>query len=84
MAVDIIARALAAKASQEGSSGTSGATFIPTVSPEGVISWKNDKGLPNPDPVDIKGPAYVLTESDKQEIVDSVISKLPVYNGEVE
>lgn len=80
MAVDVIARALAAKASQGGSGGGNGATFIPTVSPEGVISWENDKGLPNPEPVNIK---YTLTESDKQEIVASVVSKLPVYNGEV-
>lgn len=35
--------------------GENGATFIPDVSEEGVISWTNDKGLPNPDPVNIKG-----------------------------
>ena len=39
-----------------GSSGEDGATFTPDVSEEGVISWTNDKGLPNPDPVNIKGP----------------------------
>lgn len=40
-----------------GSAGTGdGATFIPFVSPEGIISWTNDKDLPNPQPVDIKGP----------------------------
>lgn len=33
-----------------------GATFTPTVSSDGVISWTNDGGLPNPEPVDIKGP----------------------------
>lgn len=33
-----------------------GATFIPSVSKAGVISWTNDKGLPNPAPVDISGP----------------------------
>ena len=33
-----------------------GATFTPSVSAAGVISWTNDKGLPNPDPVNIKGP----------------------------
>lgn len=33
-----------------------GATFIPTVSTEGVISWTNDKGLTNPQPVNITGP----------------------------
>ena len=33
-----------------------GATFTPSVSSAGVISWTNDKGLPNPSPVNIKGP----------------------------
>ena len=37
-------------------SGSPGATFTPTVSAEGVISWTNDGGLPNPTPVNIKGP----------------------------
>lgn len=39
-----------------GGGGTPGATFIPSVSSAGVISWTNDGGLPNPDPVNIKGP----------------------------
>lgn len=38
-----------------GGIGQNGATFTPSVSPEGVISWTNDKDLPNPEPVDIKG-----------------------------
>ena len=37
--------------------GSGGATFTPSVSPDGIISWTNDKGKPNPDPVNIKGPA---------------------------
>ena len=36
--------------------GERGATFYPSVSEEGIISWTNDKGLENPDPVDIRGP----------------------------
>lgn len=36
--------------------GEDGATFIPSVSDDGVISWKNDKNLPNPEPVNIMGP----------------------------
>lgn len=118
-------------------SGENGATFIPNVSAEGVISWTNDKGLANPEPINIKGEQgerglqgiqgpqgekgekgetgatgatgaqgdkgdkgdkgdtgakgdkgdkgdpYTLTETDKAEIVTSVISALPVYNGEV-
>ena len=39
-----------------GSSGKDGATFIPSVSSEGVISWTNDGELDNPSPVNIKGP----------------------------
>lgn len=41
-----------------GSGGGSGdgATFIPNVSESGIISWTNDKNLPNPEPVNIKGP----------------------------
>lgn len=39
-----------------GQDGEDGATFIPSVSENGIISWTNDKGLPNPEPVNIKGP----------------------------
>lgn len=37
--------------------GEPGATFIPAVSASGVLSWSNDKGLPNPAEVNIQGPA---------------------------
>lgn len=36
--------------------GVDGATFTPHVSEAGIISWTNDAGLPNPDPINIKGP----------------------------
>ena len=35
--------------------GDDGVTFTPSVSAEGVISWTNNGGLPNPAPVNIKG-----------------------------
>lgn len=38
-----------------GSDGKNGATFIPSVSDDGIISWTNDGGLSNPSPVNIKG-----------------------------
>ena len=38
-----------------GAKTINGATFIPSVSDDGVISWTNDKELPNPEPVNIKG-----------------------------
>ena len=35
--------------------GQNGATFYPDVSADGTISWTNDRELPNPNPVNIKG-----------------------------
>ena len=40
---------------QEAVKGENGATFIPSVSANGVISWTNDRELPNPSPINIKG-----------------------------
>lgn len=38
-----------------GTDGTNGVTYIPSVSAAGVISWTNDGGQQNPQPVNIKG-----------------------------
>lgn len=38
-----------------GDDGKDGATFTPSVSDDGVITWENDGGLQNPPPVNIKG-----------------------------
>ena len=46
-----------------GQASGDGATFRPNVSPDGVISWTNDKGLPNPAPVSIKGPQGMQGET---------------------
>lgn len=35
--------------------GQNGATFFPSVSDDGVLSWTNDRELDNPAPVNIKG-----------------------------
>ena len=77
--------------------GADGATFFPTVSSDGVISWTNNKGLPNPDPVNIKGDpgppgspgrtpvmgVDYFTEADKTELVGAVLALIPIYDGEV-
>lgn len=39
-----------------GAQGPAGTTFTPSVSSAGEISWTNDGGLANPDPVNIMGP----------------------------
>lgn len=38
-----------------GTPGANGVTYTPHLSAEGVLSWTNDGGLANPDPVNIKG-----------------------------
>lgn len=40
----------------KGEPGDNGATFTPILDEEGNLSWSNDKGLPNPEPVNIRGP----------------------------
>ena len=59
--------------------GQDGATFTPAVSAEGVISWTNDGGKTNPQPVSIKGPQgddYILTVTDKEEIAQQAAVSL--------
>jgi hypothetical protein len=63
-----------------GPKGDPGVTFTPAVSVAGVISWTNDGDLPNPEPVNIKGPAYTLTEEDKAEIVADVVDEIPLVD----
>lgn len=49
------ANAAAEKANQAADNVKDGTTYIPNVSADGIISWINGQGLPNPDPVNIKG-----------------------------
>ena len=42
---------------QNGEPGQNGATFTPSVSADGILSWTNDGGKENPASVNIKGPA---------------------------
>lgn len=50
------ATAAAEKANQAADNVKDGTTYILSVSDDGIISWINGQGLPNPDPVNIKGP----------------------------
>lgn len=61
--------------------GQNGATFIPSVSTEGVISWTNDRDLPNPEPVNIKGEkgekgndGTIFTPDETLSLKDGVLS----------
>ena len=46
----------AGKDGAPGAKGDTGPYYTPTVSAEGIISWSNNGGLANPDPVSIRGP----------------------------
>lgn len=48
-----------------------GATFTPSVSADGTLSWTNNKGLTNPEPVNIKGPQGADGKSAYQYAVES-------------
>lgn len=51
--------------------GQNGATFTPSVSEDGVISWTNDRDLDNPQPVNIRG-------TDGKDGKDGVDGYIPV------
>ncbi len=73
-----------------GVDGADGVTFTPAVSAEGVISWSNDGGRTNPQPVNIKGAKgdtgekgdpgddYILTAADKAEIAQQAAEEVDV------
>lgn len=54
--------------SDTGGGGNDGVTFIPSVSEDGIISWTNNGGLPNPTPVDIMGPQGIQGQIGPQGI----------------
>ena len=65
--------------------GDDGAVFVPEISEAGILSWTNNGGLPNPEPVDIvgddghtpqKGTDY-FTEEDKDELVERMLDSIP-------
>ena len=41
---------------KSGETGEQGAHYTPSISDDGELTWTNDGGLKNPDPVNIKGP----------------------------
>lgn len=59
--------------------GENGATFTPSVSEDGTLTWTNDKELPNPDPVNIMGPPGPQGEQGPQG--DPGATFIPMVNG---
>ena len=52
--------------------GKTGATYTPSVSPEGIISWTNDRGLPNPEPQNIRGPKGDRGDKDYDDAIENL------------
>ena len=66
---------------EEGGDIVKTAVYIPQVSEDGVLSWANDAGLENPDPVVVRGKDYILTDIDKEEIA-GMMSAYFIAEGE--
>lgn len=56
-----------------------GATFTPTITPEGVLSWSNNGGLENPLTVNLRGPQGERGEQGEQGVQG--IQGIPGVNG---
>lgn len=68
----------------DGNDGASGATFTPSVSDDGIISWTNDKGLTNPPPVKIASRMTNISVTiETSAWVQSSASELYVYYADV-
>lgn len=68
---------IGAKTINIGGKGDDGATFTPSVSADGIISWTNDKEFPNPEPVNIKG----KDGKDGQDGTSPVVSVSSITGG---
>lgn len=66
-----------------GADGEDGATFTPSVSSDGTLSWSNDKGLANPASVNIKGEAGAAgAKGDPFTYDDFTAAQLAALKGE--
>lgn len=45
-----------------------GATFVPSLSDEGELSWTNDKGFENPEPVNIRGATFTPSVTEEGDL----------------
>ena len=67
--------------------GPTGATFIPSISETGDVSWTNDKGLTNPTTVNVRGPqgdpfTYdMFTDEQLEALVGASIDKIERTSG---
>lgn len=66
-----------------GESGEDGATFTPSIDANGNLSWSNNKGLSNPEPVNIKGDSGETPERGVHYWTETDISEIKSYLDDV-
>ena len=59
--------------SLQGVKGDNGVTFIPTVTTDGTMSWTNNGGMTNPEPVNLRGPAGKDGKNGKDAAADKTL-----------
>ena len=64
-----------------GTQGNPGVIFTPHVTDAGILSWTNDGGLPNPEPVSLLGPAGGVTSFNNRS--GAVVPKNGDYTAEM-
>ena len=68
---------------ERGDKGTVGAHFTPSVSDDGVLSWTNNGGLGNPQPVNIRGPQGVQGEQGRGLTILGYYNTLAILQSSV-
>ena len=66
-----------------GESGEDGATFTPSIDANGNLSWSNNKGLSNPETVNIKGDSGETPERGVHYWTETDISEIKSYLDDV-
>ena len=68
---------------KQGDKGAVGAHFTPSVSDDGVLSWTNNGGLGNPQPVNIRGPQGVQGEQGRGLTILGYYNTLAILQSSV-
>lgn len=69
--------------SLQGVKGDDGVTFIPSVTADGTMSWINNGGMTNPEPVNLRGPAGKDGTNGKDAAADKTLGLTGVAVGQI-
>ena len=69
--------------SLQGVKGDNGVTFTPAVTADGTLSWTNNGGMTNPEPVNLRGPAGKDGANGKDAAADKTLGLTGVVAGQI-